>query len=199
MSIIKTHDITLYGGNDTYSIVLRPMSDAHLPLLYKWNADPEVLYWCEEADVTHYEPESVHYIYGMTSQTAYCFIIEANSIPIGECWLQKMNYADILAQHPADTDVRRIDMAIGEKSYWGQGIGTLFIGMLLDFAFNTEHADVVYGLPDDYNLRSQRVFIKNGMRIVAKVPLPDSKKAKEALRLAITRPEYMALRNPSVK
>ncbi|MHC1694109.1 MAG: hypothetical protein AB9835_02285 [Eubacteriales bacterium] len=43
MSIIKTHDVTLYGGNDV-DIVLRPVCDEHLPYLYKWNADPEVLY-----------------------------------------------------------------------------------------------------------------------------------------------------------
>lgn len=45
MGIIKSHDITLRGG-DT-EIVLRPLRDEHLPLLYKWNADPEVLYWTE--------------------------------------------------------------------------------------------------------------------------------------------------------
>ena len=43
MSIIKSHDITLYGGNET-NIVLRPLRDEHLPLLYKWCADPNVLY-----------------------------------------------------------------------------------------------------------------------------------------------------------
>jgi len=46
MNIIKTHDVTLYGGNDI-DVVLRPLSDEHLPLLYKWCADPEVLYWTE--------------------------------------------------------------------------------------------------------------------------------------------------------
>ena len=47
MSIIKSHNITLYGGNDEYKIILRPLSDNYLPLLYKWNSDPEVLYWSE--------------------------------------------------------------------------------------------------------------------------------------------------------
>ena len=40
------------------------------------------------------------------------------------------------------TDVRRIDMSIGEKNYWGKGIGTLFIGMLVKYAFECEHVDV---------------------------------------------------------
>ena len=44
MSIIKTHDITLYGGNDTYKIIFHPLSDEHLPYLYKWNSDAEVLF-----------------------------------------------------------------------------------------------------------------------------------------------------------
>ena len=34
MGIIKSHDITLYGGNDAYQIILRPLSDEHLPYLY---------------------------------------------------------------------------------------------------------------------------------------------------------------------
>lgn len=47
MSIIKTHDITSCGGKD--DIVLRPLSNEHFPYLYKWNADPEVLYWSERS------------------------------------------------------------------------------------------------------------------------------------------------------
>ena len=38
MSIIRSYSITLYGGNDDYEIVLRPLSDEHLPYLYQWNA-----------------------------------------------------------------------------------------------------------------------------------------------------------------
>lgn len=44
MSIIKSHNITLYGGNDEFDVVLRPLTDEHLPYLYKWDTDPAVLY-----------------------------------------------------------------------------------------------------------------------------------------------------------
>ena len=70
MSIIKTHDITLYGGNDAYKIILHPLSDEHLPYLYKWNSDPEVLYWVEGDDVESYSPEVVRQIYGGISQNS---------------------------------------------------------------------------------------------------------------------------------
>ena len=137
MNIIKTHDITLYGGNNT-DIILRPLSDDHLPYLYKWCADPEVLYWTEggTADTNlSYGPETVHQIYGGVSQNALCFLIEVDGVPIGEYWLQRMNLPDVKAMYPEALDVRRIDMCIGEKAYWNCGIGTQFIGMLVDFAF----------------------------------------------------------------
>jgi hypothetical protein len=58
MSIIQSHDITLYGGNDI-GIILRPLCDDHLPLLYKWNADPEVVYWSDTGNVEVFE-EGIH-------------------------------------------------------------------------------------------------------------------------------------------
>jgi RimJ/RimL family protein N-acetyltransferase len=47
MSIITFHNITLYGGTNDHRFVLRPLTDKHLPLLYKWNAGPEVTYFTE--------------------------------------------------------------------------------------------------------------------------------------------------------
>ncbi len=127
MSIIKSHDITLYGGNDAYRIILRPLSDEHLPYLYKWNSDPEVLYWTEGDDVESYPPEVVHKIYGGISQNNLCFLVEVNGRAIGDCWLQKMNLPNVREMYADSTDVRRIDMLIGEK--------TLFNGMLVKYVF----------------------------------------------------------------
>lgn len=79
MSIISTHNITLYGGNNDYNIVLRPLCDDHLPLLYKWCSDPEVLYWTEggcDATPISYGKDTVHQIYGGVSQNALCFLVE---------------------------------------------------------------------------------------------------------------------------
>ena len=154
MSIIQSHTVTLYGGNDEFKIILRPLSDDYLPYLYRWNADPEVLYWAEGDDVAAYTPEAVHQIYGSISQNSFCFAVEVNGKTIGECWLQKMNLPQVKAMYDENLDVRRIDMCIGEKEYWGKGIGTLFVGMLVDFAFSKEKVDVLHCLCEDYNIRS---------------------------------------------
>ena len=78
MSIIRTHDFTLYGGNEEYQIVLRSLADKYLPYLYKWNADSEVLYWTEGEEGLSYPKELVEKIYGGISQDNICFIIEVN-------------------------------------------------------------------------------------------------------------------------
>lgn len=195
MRIIRSHDITLYGGNDGYHIVLRPLSDEHLPYLYKWNADPEVLYWTEGGEDVplSYSPEIVHEIYGGISQNNLCFAVEVNGDIIGECWLQKMNLPNVNAMYDETVDVRRIDMAIGEKAYWGKGIGTLFIKMLIDYAFQQEKVDVLHCFCEDYNVRSKRVWEKNGFKLILTEELPQPQKGKLQYHWRLTKDEYQNL------
>lgn len=190
MPVIKSHDITLYGGNN-YEIVLKPLSDEHLPLLYKWNSDLEVLYWAAGDDITEvYDMETVNEIYGGVSQNAFCFLVEANGVPVGECWLQKMNMPNVIAMYPSGTDIRRIDMVIGEKDYWNKGIGTQFVRILADFAFNNQHADVLHCFCENYNIRSQRVWEKNGFTLVQKIKHENCKKSDYEYHYTLTRQQY---------
>lgn len=196
MNIIHSHDITLLGGNADHSIALRPLTDAHLPYLYKWNSDPEVLYWADADDVKSYPPEAVHQIYGQPAEETLYFIIEADGELIGDCSLQRMNLPEIKAIYPADADVRRIDMMIGEKAWWGRGVGTLMVGMLVDFAFGVEKVDVLHCLCDDYNIRSRRVWEKCGFALVNAVRVPQSTKGEYEYHWRLTRAEYEAAHAP---
>lgn len=200
MSLITTHDVTLYGGNGV-DLVLRPLCDGHLPLLYKWNADPEVLYWTEggaAADGLSYGPDTVRQIYGGVSPNAFCFLIECGGTPIGECWLQRMNLPGVKSMYPEGTDVRRIDMTVGEKSYWDRGIGTQFIGMMVDFAFCGEHVDVLHCFSEDYNVRSCRMWEKHGFARVLEEPLRDSWKGKLQYHYRLTRREFIGRRRERI-
>lgn len=193
MSIIKTHDINLYGKTAEYDLVLRPLSDEHLPYLYKWNADLEVLYWTESDIVNEpYDLETVNAIYGGVSQNALCFLIEANDIPIGECWLQKMNLPHVSAMYSDELDVRRIDFSIGEKAYWNKGIGTAFLRMLIEYAFTGENVDVLHCFNDDYNVRSTRMWEKHGFTRILEEPLmPQPQKGKWQYHWRLTKEEYV--------
>ncbi len=111
-------------------------------------------------------------IYRTVSQSALCFIIEHQGRSIGECWLQRMNLERVLREYPG-FDLRRIDLMIGEKALWGQGLGTEVIRLLTDLAFHHEKADYVFGVDiADYNPRSRRAFEKNDYRLIAHHPQP---------------------------
>ena len=190
MPIITTHDVTLYGGNDV-DIVLRPLCDAHLPLLYKWNADPEVVYWTDTGNADAFTEEDVRGIYASVSQNAICFLAEVNGRPIGDFWLQKMNIPEVSAQYPG-FDVRRIEATIGEKTLWGKGIGSAVLGMLIDFAFNGENADLLYCFAADYNIRSQKTLLKQGFQLCGEEDAgEESLRAKKEYHYRLTRREYM--------
>ena len=197
MSVIQSHHITLYGGNDAYKVILRPLSDEHLPYLYKWNSDPEVLYWTEGEDVAAYPPEVVHQIYGGSLENILYFAVEVNGEMIGDCWLQKMNLSYVKEMYAVGTDVRRIDMSIGEKAYWGKGIGTIFTGILVKYAFECENVDVLHCFCEDYNIRSRRIWEKNGFQLVLTEEIPQPHKGKLQYHWRLTRAEYHARRRES--
>ena len=196
MGIIKTHNITLCSKIKDYDITLIPLSDDHLELLYKWCSDPEILYWTEggEDKIRSYDKETVHAIYGGVSQNAFCFLINVNGIPIGECWLQKMNLENVKKMYPVNLDVRRIDMSIGEKIYWGKGIGTEFVRIIIDFAFKQENVDVLHCFCEDYNIRSKRVWEKNNLKLILIEKLPQPQKGKYQYHYKIEKNEYYSNR-----
>src|SRR5262245_7073154 len=141
---LKEHVIALYGKQ----VTLRPMTESDWEILLKWNSDPEVLYFTEGDEVEAYDLEQVQGIYREVSQNAFCFIIEFKGQPIGECWLQRMNIERLLEKH-SGKDCRRIDLAIGEKRLWGQGLGTDTIRTLTKFGLEEEGADMIFGLVGD--------------------------------------------------
>jgi GrpB-like predicted nucleotidyltransferase (UPF0157 family)/RimJ/RimL family protein N-acetyltransferase len=185
---LREHNIALQGER----VILRPMTEHDWDILLRWNSDPEVLYYSEGNDVAAYNLEQVQGIYRQTSQTAFCFIVEVAGEPVGECWLQEMNLARILEQHPGQ-DCRRIDLMIGEKDRWGCGYGTDMIRTLTRFGFEQEGADRIYGCEiGDYNPRSLRAFLKAGYRVEAQVQQPPGQKARYEYDVVLTRAAYQS-------
>ena len=101
-----------------------------------------------------------------------------------------MNMPNVKKMYPDDTDVRRIDMSIGEKAYWGKGIGTIFIGMLVKYAFENKSVDVLHCLSEDYNIRSRRVWEKNGFSLILTEEIPQPSKGRLQYHWRLTRAEY---------
>jgi RimJ/RimL family protein N-acetyltransferase len=181
-TLLNEHNITLHGEQ----VVLRPMTENDWDILARWNSDSEVLYFSEGGDVESYDLEEVQGMYRGVSQNAFCFIIEFNGQPIGKCWLQRMNIERLLEKY-SGKDCRRIDLLIGEKRLWGQGLGTDTIRTLTRFGLEEERADMIFGLVGDYNLRSVGAFKRAGYEVDAEVEEPPGDKAKFSYDLVIRR------------
>jgi uncharacterized membrane protein YbhN (UPF0104 family)/RimJ/RimL family protein N-acetyltransferase len=193
---LKQHKIIL-GGRDRQGryVRLRPLTEDDWDFLVRWNNDPGVLYYAyytEGDDITSYSPDQVQAIYRSVCQNAICFIIEVDGKPVGEGWLQEMNLERVLEKYP-DLDCRRIDLRIGDKQYWGQGIGTEVIRLLTEFGFVEQKVDIIYepGITD-YNVRSLRAFQKVGYEIVSKAKTEPGSKADFLYDLILTREKFLA-------
>jgi aminoglycoside 6'-N-acetyltransferase len=190
---LKTHDVTLRGER----LVLRPLTEADWGVLLRWNTDPEVLWFTEGDDVRARTLDEVQGIYRGASQHALCFVAELAGAPIGEGWLQEMNLRRILDEYPG-RDVRRIDLAIGEKRLWGQGLGTEMLRLLARLGFEREGCDAIFGVDvGGHNPRSRRAFEKAGFRVLRTVPAPDRAKAAFTYDLILTREDYERARIPT--
>ena len=189
MSIIHSHHVKLTAVAGTCRIVLRPITDDDIPLLCALNSDPEALRWADD-NAEPYDEARVKGIWGYVSPMAYCFIVEADDVPIGDCWLQRMNLPEIQSLYPKGTDVRRIDMSIGKTAYWNRGIGTTMIRCLTDFAFREENVDVLHCMCNEENIRSVRVWEKNGFRLKLQKPREGTDRFEN--HYVLTRETYFA-------
>ncbi|MBO5221335.1 MAG: GNAT family N-acetyltransferase [Clostridia bacterium] len=166
MSVVRTHTLVLSDGVAT----LRPLTDADLPLLHRWNGDEDVLHF-SEGDVDPYTPEEVNSLYESLSRTADCFIIETEEgTPIGECRVQPMK-SPFPPPLTNTTDCRRIDIVIGEKEFWGKEYGSHAIGLLCRHSFERTSCTHLFaeGILD-YNERARKAFEKNGFKVFSSVP-----------------------------
>ena len=141
--------------------MLRPMTEGDWGNLFKWNNDPEVMELADQGECREMELSEIQAIYRWVSTHAYCFIIEVDGRPIGDCWLQKMNLKRLGEQFPGE-DICRIDLAIGEKELWGNGYGPETIELLVNFGFGKESADAIFAVVSADNTRSLRAFQKCG-------------------------------------
>ncbi|MCY3895700.1 MAG: GNAT family N-acetyltransferase [Chloroflexi bacterium] len=169
---LRTHEVRLRSG----PVVLRPLTEEDWELVVGWWNDPDIAAYADSNEGP-YSLGQVQKIMRGISRCAYCFVIEFEGRPVGECWLQQMNEERILRRNPG-LDCRRIDIEI-EKAYWGRGIGTAAIRLLVDFGFEREQADAIFAMDvADDNPRSRRAFEKTGFELYDTVSKPAGARVK---------------------
>src|SRR5437667_2346198 len=150
----------------------RPLARSDFPLLHRWLHEPHVLQWWREPfNLADLEAKYGPAIDGR--EAAHVFVIEYRHQPIGWIqWYRWRDFPDHARKLDAGTDSAGIDLAIGEPSLIGVGLGPAAIrAFIKDVVSADPTIRSVVTDPETNNERSLRAFIKAGFRVIRTVQL----------------------------
>jgi RimJ/RimL family protein N-acetyltransferase len=142
-------------------ILLRPVKRADVPLFMKWFIDPEVTqYLSMYLPMTEMAEEKwIEDVGTARASSDIILVIEAQigetSRAIGTIGLHRINQKDSCAT---------FGIAIGEKDFWGQGLGTEATRVLLKYGFEQVNLHRISSTVYDFNERSYRMHKKVGFK-----------------------------------
>ena len=145
----------------------RPMSEADLPLVKRWLAEPHVVQWWGD---TWQQFEIVSG--DLEVEAMDQFIVATNDRPFGylQCYDPEVWPDNGLGTHPQGT--RGIDQFIGELDMVDRGHGSAFIRAFIDGLLASGVPRVVTD-PDPANARAIRAYQKAGFQRDRVVETPD--------------------------
>jgi aminoglycoside 6'-N-acetyltransferase len=168
------------------SISFRALDRSDFPLLERWLAAPHVAaWWHEPLDLRRLEQKYGPRIDGIDK--THVFIVEHKSRPIGWIqWYRWSDYPDHARQVMAEGDAAGIDLAIGEASSIGIGLGPVAIR---DFILSVVSVEpgiaAVVTDPEEQNARSCRAFEKAGFRSTKTVQLGGESVRRRVMHLSL--------------
>lgn len=146
------------------NILIRNLEEQDKTLLLKWLTDKRVLnFWEGQSSVFNLDRIKEDF-YNKEKVTRT--IIEFQNMPIGYCQFYKLNKDDLNEYKYSKTNktVYGVDQFIGDPNYWGKGIGTTFMKLILEYLTTKKNADVVILDPHTDNLRAIRCYQKVGFK-----------------------------------
>ncbi len=136
-------------------VSLLPLLPEHVDARYvSWLNDPQVTYFTEVTGV--HAPDATRAYVQMSNQSAASAmwrIISDNDLHIGNIRLSNIN------QRHARADVA---LLIGDKDYWGRGVGTKVISMVSTYAFSDLKLEKLSAGLVAENVGSYQAFLKAG-------------------------------------
>lgn len=137
-----------------YNVTIRPLCVDDAKISYKWRNDPEVWKYTGSKPNTRitYEMERQWIENVLIDETSKRFAIIANNKYIGN-----VQITDIDSQRSAQAHI-----FIGDKEFWGNGIATKALKVLIDVVQNELTIKELYALVHPQNSASLYAFLNNG-------------------------------------
>jgi len=139
-------------------LTLLPIKVNNLKLYLKWNNDSEIrkylgfqIPWMKEDQKNMMEPDINPY-----KRRAYFEIWHnIDKRPIGVVSLHSIQYISRIAE---------LGINIGEKNYWGKGIGTTALGLVIKYGFEELNLHKICASVEGSNMASYKVLEKLGLK-----------------------------------
>jgi RimJ/RimL family protein N-acetyltransferase len=94
-----------------------------------------------------------------TNDYLFGIIAKDSDLLIGNCVLMNPDFINRNAE---------LGIFVGDKNYWGKGIGTESIMLLLDFGFNVLNLHNIWLSFYDFNTKSKRIYEKCGFKTIGR-------------------------------
>jgi aminoglycoside 6'-N-acetyltransferase len=169
------------------SVSFRALDRSDFPLLQKWLSEPHVdAWWHQPLDLPGLEQKYGPRIDG--SRPVHVFIIEHDDQPIGWIqWYRWSHYPEHAAQINAESGAVGIDIAIGEASLIGKGLGS---NAIRDFVLSVVSAEsgitAIVTDVEERNGRSCRAFERAGFAPVRTVQITGETVRRRVMRRSLT-------------
>ncbi len=96
-----------------------------------------------------------------------------------------------LLRRERGNNIRRINVILGETKWWGRGLGSEAVALLVRFAFEVQGADAAFASQvAGYNERSRRMFERQGFGPYAEASQPKGAKARVTYDLILRREAF---------
>jgi RimJ/RimL family protein N-acetyltransferase len=151
--------------------------------MQEWLARPHVDEWWHEA----LDLAGVHAKYGPRidgTEPTHVFVVQCGEQPIGWIqWYRWDDYPEHAARIGADSGSAGIDLAIGEPSLLGLGIGTRAIRLFVkQVVFADPSIVACFSDPEGRNIRSVRAFERAGFVVARTVHVVGEPAPRRILR-----------------
>ncbi len=137
----------------SHRVYLGALELEHIPLLTRWRNDPMVIAYFGRYQPISFLENQRWYERQLDDKSVRNFIVNSDDKPIGWCGLENID-----SQHGQ----AEVFLLIGERDYWGKGLGCEILSALLGFGFNELNLHRIYAYMLEPNKKAIRCFEKCG-------------------------------------
>lgn len=142
----------------SFEIYLRPLREEDAAISYKWRNDPEV--W----KYTGSKPDK-EITYEIEKSWIEKKLKNANEIRYAICLLSSDEYIGNVQLTDIHSDSAEFHIFIGNKKYWGKGIGKSATRKMIEIGFNEMNLKTIYLEVNENNVAAIRAYEKIGFKI----------------------------------